>query len=114
MGEWYRRTPPHPPSDRGSGPLPRMGAGGTGLVDGPEALCGDLRVHLGCRETRVAEHLLDDAQIGSMVEEVRCARVPEHVRRDPILEPHSCRGGSHDPPASLARESATTCVEEDR
>ena len=60
-----------PPPDRG----PRMG--GPILVEQP--FLGHPCVHLRGRDGCVPEHLLDDAQIGSVVEHVCRARVSQHV-----------------------------------
>src|SRR4051794_7756995 len=54
----------------------RMGA----IVDPPQALAVDVAVHLRGRERRVPEQLLDDAQIGSALQQVRRERVTEAMR----------------------------------
>jgi hypothetical protein len=46
----------------------------------------DMRVDLRCRETRVAEHLLDGAKIRAVTEQMRRKRVPQKVRPDALLE----------------------------
>ena len=51
------------------------------LVDVEQPLLADLGVHLRGRDRRMAEQLLHDAQVGAVVEQVRGARVPQHVRR---------------------------------
>jgi hypothetical protein len=51
------------------------------FVDRPETLDGDVRVDLRRREVRVPEQLLDGAEIGAAVEEVRREAVPQRVRR---------------------------------
>ena len=58
----------------------RAGARVGGFVDGPEPLRRDLGVHLRGRDRRVAEQLLHDAQVGTVVEHVGRARVPQDVR----------------------------------
>ena len=59
----------------------RVGA----VVDLAEALAVDVAVDLRRRERRVAEQLLDRAQVGAALEQVRRERVPQPVRmrRDP-------------------------------
>ena len=73
---------------------PRMGL----PIGGLEAAGRDVRVDLGRRQALVAEQLLDDAQVGAAVEQVRRERVPERVRRDAVREPgparRAGRGGS--------------------
>ena len=50
------------------------------LVDGPEAVAGQVGVDLGRREIGVAEQLLHGTQVGPAFEQVRSVRVPERVR----------------------------------
>src|SRR5687768_13446895 len=42
----------------------------------------DVSVDLRRRDVRMAEHQLDAAEIGAVLEEMGRKRVPEHVRRD--------------------------------
>jgi hypothetical protein len=51
-----------------------------GLAPAP---VGDVCVHLGGREIGVAEHLLDRAEVGAALEQMRCERVAQEVRVDP-------------------------------
>ena len=52
------------------------------------ALVGDVRVELGRGEIRVPEHLLDAAQVGAALQQVRGEGVPEEMRVHAIcLEP---------------------------
>jgi Tfp pilus assembly protein PilN len=52
------------------------------VVDGAETRFEHVRIYLGRREIRVAEHHLNRAQIGAVLEEMRRERVPEHVRAE--------------------------------
>ena len=45
-----------------------------------QALLIDVRINLGCRDVGVAKHLLDDAQIGAVTEQVRGKTVSQKVR----------------------------------
>ena len=47
----------------------------------PQAGRRDVRVDLGRGQALVTEQLLDDAQVGAPIEQVRCERVAERVRR---------------------------------
>ena len=61
-------------------------------VDLAPASVGDVRVALGGPEVGMPEHLLDRAEIGSTLEEVRGEGVPEQVRVDALrLEPGLAR-----------------------
>src|SRR5687767_11841332 len=51
-------------------------------VDLAEALLGDVRVDLGRRDVRVAQHHLHGAQVGAMHQQVRGEGVTERMRRD--------------------------------
>ncbi len=50
------------------------------VVDTPKPPPVYVRIHLGRREGAVAEQLLDRAEVGPALEQVRCERVPEPVR----------------------------------
>src|SRR5437867_2902388 len=50
------------------------------VVDAPQPLCIDVAVHLRRRERAVAEQLLDRAQVGAALEQVRRERVAEAMR----------------------------------
>jgi hypothetical protein len=50
------------------------------IVDAPEAAAVDVRVDLRRRERAVAEELLDHAQVGAALEQVRREGVAELVR----------------------------------
>src|SRR5215468_10017771 len=49
---------------------------------GLQALVGDVGVDLGRGDVRVAEHLLDAAEVGSVIQEMGCEGVAQDVRRD--------------------------------
>src|SRR5574342_47907 len=52
------------------------------LVDLPEPLPGHLGIDLRCGDVGVAEHGLDRAEVGAVVQEMRRKRVTQGVRRD--------------------------------
>ena len=57
------------------------------VVHAPEALCVHVAVHLRRPERRVPEQLLDRAQVGAALEQVRRERVPQPVRvRDELAQ----------------------------
>src|SRR4051812_19017080 len=70
-------TPPSPVSTR-----PSSGAGMRLGMDRTEPLDRHVRVDLGGREASVAQQLLDGAEVGAALEDVRGRRVPEAVRAD--------------------------------
>src|SRR5947207_5767910 len=82
-------------------------------IGGLEASRRHVRVDLRRREVLVTEELLDDAQVGAAVEQMRGERVPQRVRR------HADRQtGAHaqaiEPVAQPAHaERSATVVEED-
>ena len=100
---------------------PRMGP----AVDVPDPLAGEMRVQLRGGDTRMPEQLLDDAQVGPALEQMRRERVTQRVRADPVGEPgrasaarltaaHACWRASR-PPRSPRnsgppRSGATWCV----
>lgn len=54
------------------------------LRDQPaEPVLGDVRIDLGGGDIRMPQHLLDAAEIGAVVDQVRGEGVPEHVGREP-------------------------------
>ena len=55
-------------------------------VDVPDPFAGQMRVELRGGDTRMPEQLLDDAQVGSALEQMRRERVAQRVRADPIGE----------------------------
>ena len=68
------------------------------VVDAAEALRVDVAVDLRRRERAVAEELLDRAQVGAALEQVRRERVPqavrvrEHAAQRRGVEPAAARG----------------------
>ena len=75
------------------------GAGMRPVVHLPQSLLTDLCVHLRRRDRRVTEELLHDPQVGTVVKQMRRARVPKHVRRQPVREPGSLACGARTPRA---------------
>src|SRR5436309_2887424 len=65
-------------------PWPATGSGARvrALVTAPQPLDRDVRVDLGRRQAGVAQHLLDAAQVGTALEQVRRRAVPQAVRPD--------------------------------
>ena len=59
------------------------------MVDGFETLAGDVGIDLGRGDAGVAEEFLNDAQVGTVFEEVSGEAVPEHVRRDVAIDPRT-------------------------
>src|SRR6476619_8175107 len=82
-------------------------------IGGCEAPRRDVRIDLGRRQVLVTEQLLDDAQVGATVEEMRRERVPQRVRRDALGE----TGGAAQPIEPVAQapdaEWSTSMVQED-
>ena len=90
---------------------PRMGA----AVHVEQPLLRHLRVALGGADRHVAEQLLDDAQVGAVIEQVGGARVAQHVWRQlhrsrPTRAPRCL----HRRPCRLPAEAAAAVVEEQR
>src|SRR5215210_8265815 len=78
------------------------------------ARIGYVRVQLGRREVRVAEHLLDAPQVGAALEEVRRERVPEQVGVDALgLETGLGGEPSQDQEDARTRERASLRVQEE-
>ena len=46
-----------------------------------QTLARDVRINRRRRDVRMSEQQLHDAEIGAMVQQVRCERMPKHVRR---------------------------------
>src|SRR4051794_28021861 len=75
---------------------------------------GYVRVELGRREVRVAEHLLHAAQVGSPLEEMRRERVAEQVGMDAArLEPGLLGEPPQDEERAGAGERAAARVQEE-
>src|SRR5918998_396332 len=83
-------------------------------VDSADALAGQVRVQLRRADTRMAEQLLDDAQVGSALQQVGRERVAQRVRADAVREPGGSRGGLDDGPRLLACEPPPAVAEEQR
>ena len=49
-------------------------------MDGFQPLLIDMGIYLRCRNIRVPEHFLDDAQVGAVSEQMRGETVPEKMR----------------------------------
>ena len=89
---------------------PRVGP----AVDVPDPFTGEMGVELRGGDTRMPEQLLDDAQVGPALEQVRRERVAQRVRADPIGEAGP-RGGALDRgPRLLAGQPAAAIAEEER
>ena len=74
----------------------------------------DVGVALRGPEIRVTEHLLDGAQVGATLEEMRCERVPEQVRVHATrLEARAIGELAQDEKRAGARERTTARVEEE-
>src|SRR5688572_21289388 len=65
-----------------------------------EAVAGDERVALGGRDRGMAEQLLHDADVGTVIEQVGGTRVAQHVRAESPGEAHPVAVGGHDPPGA--------------
>ena len=48
----------------------------------PQPLAGHVRVNFGRADVSMAEHFLDDAQVGAIFQKVRREAVTQHVRSD--------------------------------
>ena len=93
-------------------PGSRVGVGAEVRV--PPAPVGDVRVSLSRREVRVTEHLLDRAQVGPSLQQVRRERVAQQVGMDAArLEPRPVGELAEDQERPRARQRATTGVEEE-
>jgi len=83
------------------------------VVDLDHLLHGNLRVDLSCRQPSVAKQLLDIAQIGTGIEEVRRKRMAQRVRRDvmdrralfDVLVDHPSDAASRDPSSLIIQEA---------
>ena len=54
-------------------------------VNLPQPVAGDVRINLRRADVRVAEQLLDHAQVRAVLQQMRRKAVPQHVRRDVAL-----------------------------
>ena len=55
-------------------------------MDGFQPLLIDMGIYLRCRNIRVPEHFLDDAQVGAVSEQMRGETVPEKMRVNIFLQ----------------------------
>lgn len=74
----------------------------------------DMCVDLSGREIGVTEHLLDGAQIGAILEQVRRKRVTQHVWRDFFRDAGIFRPSLNDLPKPLTAESTAASVQKQR
>ena len=63
----------------------------------------DMRVNLRCRNIRVAEHFLDNAQIGAIPQQMCRKTVPEKMRINIRLQSGVLRMSFHDLPDARRR-----------
>src|SRR6266550_38757 len=85
-----------------------MGAG----VDRSDSFTRQVRVELGRADTRMTKQLLDDAQVGAALEEMRRERVPQRMWADAIAEAGAGRRALDRRPRLLAREPPPAIAEE--
>ena len=83
-------------------------------VDLPQSFLADLGVDLRRRDRGVPEHLLDDTQVGPVIEQVGRARVPEHVRRQVIGDARPFAVLLDHQPGTLPTQPAAALIEEHR
>ena len=67
-------------------------------VHGFQSLLIDVRIDLRCRNVGVAEHFLDDAQIGAVPQQMRCEAVSKKMRIYVLFESGATRMFFHDLP----------------
>ena len=79
-----------------------------------EAAVVDMRVDLGRGDIGMAEHLLDDTQVGAALEQVAGERVAQHVRVDGALDAGAPGGITDDGPDAFAGQGAPADGEEHR
>ena len=72
-------------------------------MHGLEPLLIDMRVDLRCRNVGVAQHLLDNAQIGAVSEQMRREAVPEKVRINVLFQSGALRMFLYDLPYPRCR-----------
>ena len=79
------------------------------------AFVRDVRVELGRGEIGMPEHLLDAAEVGAALEQMRRERVAEEMRvHAPGLEPGPLGEPPEDEKRARARQRPALCVEEQR
>src|SRR3954451_3275668 len=89
-------------------------AGVAGGVHLTQPFDGDQRVDLRRRHRRVAQQLLDDADVGAAVEQVSGEGGPQRVRGELGVDPGPLRGLAQDRPGALPGERPPPGVEEHR
>ncbi|MEY2957492.1 MAG: hypothetical protein RLZZ01_60, partial [Actinomycetota bacterium] len=62
----------------------------------------------------MAEHFLDDAEVGTVVEQVCRTRVTEYMRRETITETDAIAVLAQDEPGTLAAQTTTGAIQEHR
>lgn len=72
-----------------------------------------VRVDLGGREVRVAKELLHNAEVGAAVEQMRCERVPQGVRRDAHRQPGQAPKAIESVPQPSYPQRRSRAVQED-
>src|SRR5262249_39217844 len=83
-------------------------------VDLPPAPVAHVCVQLGRSEVGMAEHLLDAAEVGAALEEMRRERMSEQVRVDPVrFEAGALREAAEDQERSGSRQGASLRVQEE-
>src|SRR6476620_3982879 len=95
-------------------PVPPSGPWMGPAVDVPDPFAGQMRVELRGGDTRMPEQLLDDAQVGSALEQVRGERVSQGMRTDPLGDAGTVRGALDGRPDLLPRQAPATIAEEQR
>src|SRR6266850_2766571 len=84
------------------------------VVDLQHLLGADVSVPLRRRKGSVAEQLLDRAEVGAAVQEVRGEGMPEAVRRNPVLHGALGETRGEDPPHASIGEARAFLADEDR
>ena len=72
----------------------------------------DMGVALRSTEARVAEHLLDPAQVGAAFEEMGCERMSQGVRRNAVARAADRHIFLHQPMHAAGPEALATVIEE--
>src|SRR5439155_10417662 len=89
--------------------VPRSGTRMRAVVDTAQPLAVDVAVHLGRRQRRMTEQLLDRAQVGAALEQVRRERVPKPMR---VRDEPPQRAGVEAPAAGGEEERALGAARE--
>src|SRR4051794_33200545 len=84
------------------------------LVHGDQLPVVEVRVLLRRRERDVAEELLDAAQVGAGVEEMRGERVAHRVRRNAGTQRRFANVAVEEPPDAPRRDALSAIVDEER